>query len=70
MSATDAALQRKRKFMALEQQHWHSNEEITNIMKIVHSLKYSCLLIKGFIEKFENKAKEQKGGFLVFCLAH
>ena len=32
-------------------------------MKIVHSLKYSCLLIKGFIEKFENKAKEQKGGF-------
>ena len=56
--------------MALEQQHCHSNEEIRNIMKIVHSLKYSCLLIKGFIEKFENKAKEQKGGFLVFCLAH
>ena len=39
-------------------------------MKIVHSLKYLCLLIKGFIEIFENKEKEQKGGFLVCCLAH
>ena len=34
-----------------------SNEE-TNIMKIINSLKESCLLIKGFIKIIKNEAKE------------
>ena len=40
-----------------------SNEE-TNIMKIIKSLKESCLLIKGFIKIIKNEAKEQNGKFL------
>ena len=45
-----------------------SNEEINDIMKIVKSLQKSGLLIKGISEKFENEAKEQKGGLLEMLL--
>ena len=41
-----------------------SNEEMNDIMKTVHSLGESGLLIKGVNETIQNKAKEQKGGFL------
>ena len=34
------------------------------MMKIVTSLEYSRLLIKGVSETIKNEAKEQKGGFL------
>ena len=45
-----------------------SNEEINDVMKIVKSLQKSGLLIKGISEKFENEAKEQKGGLLEMLL--
>ena len=33
-------------------------------MKIVKSLEYSGLLLKGVTEAIQNETKEQKGGFL------
>ena len=38
------------------------------VIKIVKSLEYSGLLIKGFSETIQNEAKEQKGGFLSMLL--
>ena len=35
-----------------------------DIMKIVKSLEYSGLLLKGVTEAIQNETKEQKGGFL------
>ena len=40
-----------------------SNEEMHDIMKRVHSLAESGLLIKGVSETFRNETKEQKGVF-------
>ena len=48
--------------------HIISNEEMDDIMKIVKSLKEFRLLIKGFSETIQNKAKEQKGAFLSMFL--
>ena len=42
----------------------NSNEEMEYIIKIVISLKESCLLIKCASKTIEIEAKEQKGGFL------
>ena len=39
-----------------------SNEEMSDIMKIVKSLEESSLLIKEVSELIKNEAKEQKGG--------
>ena len=39
-----------------------------DISKIVRSLEDSGLLLKGVSEAIENKAKEQKGGFLSMLL--
>ena len=39
-----------------------------DMMKIVKSLEYSRLLIKGVSETIKNEAKEQKGGFLSMLL--
>ena len=39
-----------------------------DIMKIVKSLKDSCLLLKGVSETIQNKAIEQKGEFLSMLL--
>ena len=41
-----------------------SNDEIHDIIKIVKSLEYSGLLVKGVTETVQNEVKEQKGGFL------
>ena len=41
-----------------------SNDEITDIIKIVKSLEDSDLLLKGVTETVQNKVEEQKGGFL------
>ena len=41
-----------------------SNEDLNDIRKIVKSLKESGLLIKDVSETVENKANEQKEGFL------
>ena len=62
-SATDAAIHNKilgSGFTTLV----ISNEEIEDIMKIVKSLEDSGWLIKGISETIQNKAKEQKGGFI------
>ena len=45
-----------------------SNKEINNIMKIVKSFEKSGLLIKVVSKTTENKAKEQKCGFLGMLL--
>ena len=41
-----------------------SNNEMKEIIKIIKSLEYSGLLLKGVSETIQNEAKEQKGGFL------
>ena len=45
-----------------------SNDEIEDIVKIVKSLEFSSLLLKGVTETVQNDAKEQKGGFLSMLL--
>ena len=45
-----------------------SNKEMKDTMKIVKSLEEFGSLIKGFNEKIEIEAKEQKGGFLGMLL--
>ena len=45
-----------------------SNGEIHDIIKIVKSLKDSCLLLKGVTETIQNKVKEQKGRFFSMLL--
>ena len=45
-----------------------SNNEIEDIIKIVKSVKDSCLLLKGVAETVQNEVKEQKGGFLSMLL--
>ena len=45
-----------------------SNEEINEIMKIVQVLEDSNTLLKRVTKTIKNKAKEQKGGFLVMLL--
>ena len=41
-----------------------SNDEIEDTVKIVTSLEYSSLLLKGVTETFQNEVKEQKVEFL------
>ena len=45
-----------------------SNDEMDDISKIVKSLEDSGVLLKGVSETIQNKAKEQKGGFLSMLL--
>ena len=45
-----------------------SNDEMDDILKIVKSLEDSGVLLKGVGEKFQNEAKEKKGGFLSMLL--
>ena len=45
-----------------------SNDQIKDIIKIVKSLEYSGLLIKGVTETVRNEIKEQKRGFLSMLL--
>ena len=45
-----------------------SNNEIEDIIKIVKSLEYSGLLLKGVTETVQNEVKEQKGGFFSMLL--
>ena len=40
-----------------------SNKEVKDIVKVVKSLKDSCLLIKGVTQTIENETREQRGGF-------
>ena len=45
-----------------------SNEEMSDIMKIVQALQDSNILLKGFTKTIKNETKEQKGGFLSMLL--
>ena len=45
-----------------------SNDEMEDIIKIVKSLEYSGLLLKGVTETIQNEVKEQKGGFISMLL--
>ena len=45
-----------------------SNDEVKDIIKIVKSLKDSTLLPEGVSKTIQNKAKEQRGGFLSILL--
>ena len=45
-----------------------SNEEMTDIMKIIQALEDSNILLKGVTKTIENESKEQKGGFLCMSL--
>ena len=45
-----------------------SNEEMNDVMKIVQALEDSNILLKGINKTINNKAKEQKGGFLSMLL--
>ena len=57
MSATDTAIQKKI-FRSGTTALIISNEEMEDIMKIVESLKVSCLLIKVVSETIKNETKE------------
>ena len=45
-----------------------SNDEMSDILKIVKSLENSGLYLEGVSETIKNEAKEQKGGFLSMLL--
>ena len=45
-----------------------SNKEMNDIMKIVHALADSNILLKGVTKIIKNETKEQKGGFLSMLL--
>ena len=64
MSARDAAIPKKFKFIALI----NSNEEMKYIMERITFLEESGFLMKGVSETIENEAIEQKGGFLDLLL--
>ena len=66
-SAADAAIQQK-VFGSDMATLIISNEEMSDIMKIVKSLEESGLLIKGVSDTIKNEAKEQKCGFLSMLL--
>ena len=66
-SATDAAIQ-KRIYGSGTTALIISNEENNDIKKIVKSLEESDLVIIAVNETIENKAKEQRGGFLGMLL--
>ena len=45
-----------------------SNEEMSDIMKIVQALEDSNILLKVITKRIKNETKEQKGGFLIMLL--
>ena len=45
-----------------------SNDEMKDILKIVKSLEYSGVLLKGVSETIKNEVKERKGSFLSMLL--
>ena len=65
-----------KKFLGLDNHYLHnntttliiSNDEMEDIIKIVKSLEDSSLLLKGVSETVQNKAKNQKEGFLSMLL--
>ena len=66
-AATDAAIHKKM-FGSGTTTLINSNEEMTDIMKIVKPLEESSLLRNDVSKTIKNEAKEQKGGFLGMLL--
>ena len=65
VSATDAAIQKKKYYDSAQQRTlFSSNEDLNDIVKIIKSLKDASLLIKDISETVENEIKELKEGFL------
>ena len=65
--ATDAGIQKKT-YCSGVTTLIISNEEMSDIMKIVQALQDSNISLKGVSERIENETKEQKGGFLGMLL--
>ena len=65
--ATDAGIQKKTHCSGVTTLII-SNEEMSDIMKIVQALQDSNISLKGVSERIENETKEQKGGFLGMLL--
>ena len=61
-SATDGAIHKKM-FGSCNMTLIISNEEMSDIMKIINSIEESRLLTEGVGQTIKNEAKEQKGGF-------
>ena len=45
-----------------------SNEEMNDMIKIVHAIEDSNILLKVVIKTIKNETKKQKGGFLIMLL--
>ena len=68
-SALDAGIQRKKKIHGSGTTTLViSNEEMSDIIKIVQALKDSNILLKGVTKTIKDETKEQKGGFLSMLL--
>ena len=67
-SAIDAGVQKKRYRSGSATILKVSNADIQDILKIVKSLEYSGVLLKGVTETIHNDISEQKGGFLSMFL--
>ena len=65
-SAIDAGIQKKIHISGITL--IASNEEMNDILKIVHALEDSNILLKGVTKTIKNETKEQKGGFLSMLL--
>ena len=48
----------------------NSNEEMSDIMKIIQALEDSNILLKGVTKIIKNETKEQQGGFLSMLLGN
>ena len=66
-SATDAAIQRKI-YGSVMTVFILSSQEMDDIVKVVKFLQESGLLTKDVNETIKNKAKEQKGKFIIMLL--
>ena len=64
-SAIDAGIQKKIRGSATITV---SNEEMNDIMKVVHALEDSNILLKKVTKTIKNQTKERKGGFLSMLL--
>ena len=64
-SAIDAEIQKKIRGSATITV---SNEEMNDIMKVVHALEDSNILLKKVTKTIKNQTKERKGGFLSMLL--
>ena len=69
MSATDAGIQKKIWGKGLDNVSLViSNQEISDILKIIQALEENGLLVHGTTETTKSEVKEQKGGFLSLLL--